>query len=102
MSTGVIPVPGLLGRFRPAFHRDRCQHCPLLRVGVPETSPARPLAIMDEVLKGQFERVEAALNTLIESITSYNPSPQAAQDLVVADDDLSRGLEQRESTTVFL
>ncbi|OCK85171.1 hypothetical protein K432DRAFT_421978 [Lepidopterella palustris CBS 459.81] len=49
---------------------------------------------MDTVLQTQFQRVENALNTLIESITSYNPSPQAAVDLVAADDELSKGLGQ--------
>jgi len=49
---------------------------------------------MDAILQTQFQRVETALNTLIESITSYNPSPQTAVDLVAADDELSRGLEQ--------
>lgn len=56
---------------------------------------------MDEILKAQFERVEASLNTLVESITSYNPSTQAAHDLVAADDELTRGLEQRESKASF-
>jgi hypothetical protein len=49
---------------------------------------------MDSLLDVQFQRVEDALNVLIDSITSYNPSTQAAQDLVAADDELSRGLEQ--------
>jgi hypothetical protein len=49
---------------------------------------------MDVVLQVQFQHVEAALTTLIDSITSYNPSPQAAIDLVEADDELSKGLEQ--------
>ena len=49
---------------------------------------------MEAILQTQFQRVETALNTLIESITSYNPSPQAAVDLVAADDELSKGLEQ--------
>ncbi|KAF2108400.1 vitamin-D-receptor interacting mediator subunit 4-domain-containing protein [Lophiotrema nucula] len=49
---------------------------------------------MDTILLAQFERVEAALNTLVASIESYNPSTQAAIDLVAADDELSRGLDQ--------
>ena len=53
-----------------------------------------PLEAMDAILQTQFQRVETALNILIESITSYNPSPQAAVDLVAADDELSNGLEQ--------
>lgn len=50
---------------------------------------------MDEILNAHYERVERALATLIDSITAYNPSPQAALDLVAADDDLSQGLDQR-------
>ncbi|KAF2835619.1 hypothetical protein M501DRAFT_1019615 [Patellaria atrata CBS 101060] len=49
---------------------------------------------MDIVLNEQFHRVETALDTLIESISSYNPSPSAALDLVSADDELSKGLEK--------
>ncbi|KAF2807657.1 uncharacterized protein BDZ99DRAFT_464576 [Mytilinidion resinicola] len=49
---------------------------------------------MDAILQAQFQRVETALNTLIDSITSYNPSTQAAVNLVAADDELSKGLEQ--------
>ncbi|KAJ4375183.1 hypothetical protein N0V83_002267 [Neocucurbitaria cava] len=47
---------------------------------------------MDDLLAAQFERVEKALGTLVDSIAAYNPSPQAAIDLVVADDQLSQGL----------
>ena len=39
--------------------------------------------------------METALNTLIESISSYNPSIQAAVALIEADDELSKGLEKR-------
>ncbi|KAF2088551.1 hypothetical protein K490DRAFT_64599 [Saccharata proteae CBS 121410] len=49
---------------------------------------------MDAELDAPFARMETALNALIESITSYNPSLQAAIDLVQADDDLNRGLEK--------
>ena len=48
---------------------------------------------MNAILQAQFQRVETALNTLIDSITSYNPSPQAAVALIDADDELSKGLE---------
>jgi hypothetical protein len=50
---------------------------------------------MDAVLQSQFERVEAAMSALVDSIATFNPSPQAALDLVAADDELSNGLEQR-------
>ncbi|KAI9780946.1 MAG: hypothetical protein M1839_006384 [Geoglossum umbratile] len=49
---------------------------------------------MNTNLQSRFERVEAALNALLDSISSYNPSTQAAGALVEADDDLSKGLEQ--------
>jgi hypothetical protein len=49
---------------------------------------------MNEVLDQQFQRVDAALKTLVESISSYNPSPAAALDLVAADEELSQGLQQ--------
>lgn len=58
------------------------------------TSPAN----MDVILEERFQRVETALNTLIDSITTYNPSVQAAEDLVAADDEFSKGLEQRKIT----
>lgn len=49
---------------------------------------------MDNILQAQFDRVEQALGALIDSIASYNPNPQAAVDLVAADDELSHGLHQ--------
>ncbi|KAK8154852.1 vitamin-D-receptor interacting mediator subunit 4-domain-containing protein [Phyllosticta citrichinensis] len=49
---------------------------------------------MDALLDARFQRVESALNTLIDSIASYNPSQSAVLDLVAADEDLSRRLEQ--------
>ncbi len=49
--------------------------------------------MMDKIIDGQFLRVEKALSTLINSIASYNPSPQLAIDLVNADHELSKGLE---------
>ncbi|KAH7410328.1 mediator of RNA polymerase II transcription subunit 4 [Phaeosphaeria sp. MPI-PUGE-AT-0046c] len=49
---------------------------------------------MDALLSAQFDRVEKALGTLVDSIAAYNPSPQAALDLVAADDALSQGLDQ--------
>jgi len=51
---------------------------------------------MDEVIDRHFERVEKALAALINSISTYNPSPALANDLVTADAELSQGLEQRE------
>ncbi|KAI4605146.1 hypothetical protein J4E83_010776 [Alternaria metachromatica] len=49
---------------------------------------------MEDVLNEQFERVEKALTTLVDSIAAYNPATQAAVDLLAADDELSQGLDQ--------
>ncbi|KFZ18934.1 hypothetical protein V501_00937 [Pseudogymnoascus sp. VKM F-4519 (FW-2642)] len=47
---------------------------------------------MDKTLDAQFLRVEKALATLVASISTYNPSPVLAHDLVAADQELSHGL----------
>jgi hypothetical protein len=52
------------------------------------------IANMEDILTAQFDRVEKALSTLVDSIAAYNPSPQAAIDLVAADEELSQGLDQ--------
>jgi len=49
---------------------------------------------MDAVLQKQLDRLETALNKLLDSITTYNPSLPAAHDLLVAEEELSKGLEQ--------
>jgi hypothetical protein len=49
---------------------------------------------MEDILTTQFDRVEKALSTLVDSIAAYNPSPQAAIELVAADEELSQGLDQ--------
>lgn len=45
-------------------------------------------------MENHLSRVEAALNVLLDSITSYNPSPAAAGDLLAADDGLSGQLRE--------
>lgn len=50
---------------------------------------------MNAALQAQLTRLEGALSTLTESISAYNPSSTAAQELVQADDALSTGLDQR-------
>lgn len=55
----------------------------------PRTQP------MNEYLDVRFARVEKALETLIKSISGYNPSPNIANDLVAADAELNQGLEHR-------
>ncbi len=49
---------------------------------------------MNDIIQAQLDRVETALNSLVDSITSYNPSVPAAVDLLSADNDLTKGLEQ--------
>jgi hypothetical protein len=49
---------------------------------------------MNSLLQTQFTGVEVALSALVDSISSYNPSPAAAQNLVAADDALNASLEQ--------
>jgi hypothetical protein len=51
---------------------------------------------MDKMIDKRFERVEKALATLISLISTYNPNPNLANDLVTADSELSEGLEQCE------
>ncbi|RFU27035.1 hypothetical protein B7463_g9299, partial [Scytalidium lignicola] len=49
---------------------------------------------MEKYIDSRFDRVEKALATLINSISTYNPSPALANDLVAADLELSQGLEK--------
>ena len=51
---------------------------------------------MNSIIQGQLDRVETALNTLIESIASYNPSVTAANDLLAADNELAQGVKSCE------
>ncbi|KAL9039137.1 MAG: hypothetical protein Q9214_004998 [Letrouitia sp. 1 TL-2023] len=48
---------------------------------------------MNSVLQSQLSRVESALNTLITSIESYNPSVPAALDLLSADSELQNDVQ---------
>jgi hypothetical protein len=45
-----------------------------------------------------YQRVEASLQKLVDSIAAYNPSTQAADDLVAADDSVNNNIEQCRST----
>lgn len=49
---------------------------------------------MNAILQAQLDRIETALNTLVDSITSYNPSISAIHELLSADDSLTEGLDQ--------
>ncbi|KAI4108964.1 MAG: hypothetical protein LQ339_002083 [Xanthoria mediterranea] len=48
---------------------------------------------MNSIIQSQLDRVDNALNALIASIESYNPSVPAAIDLLAADDELQRGVK---------
>lgn len=50
---------------------------------------------MLSVFQTRFQRLETALNTLVESVAAYNPSITAANALVAADEELDESLEQR-------
>lgn len=50
---------------------------------------------MNTVLDQSFKNLETALSTLIESISLYNPSPLAASQVIVADNEMSKSLELR-------
>ncbi|KAF2157869.1 hypothetical protein K461DRAFT_290142 [Myriangium duriaei CBS 260.36] len=49
---------------------------------------------MYSVLQARYQRVEKALDTLLESITAYNPSTAATDELVAADADVNDALSQ--------
>ena len=48
---------------------------------------------MNNLLQSNLKALESNLNTLTDSITSYNPSPTAAHSLIAADDELSSSLQ---------
>ncbi|KAI4250874.1 MAG: hypothetical protein LQ352_005200 [Teloschistes flavicans] len=50
--------------------------------------------MMNVIIQNQLDRIETALNTLITSIESYNPSVPAAIDLLAADTALQEGVKQ--------
>lgn len=54
---------------------------------------------MLSILQTRYQRVETALNALLDSISAYNPSPASADELVAADNDVNESLEQRTVTT---
>lgn len=49
---------------------------------------------MNVIVQKSFDSLEASLATLIESVSSYNPSPTTAITVVNADDVLTASLEQ--------
>jgi len=71
------------------------------------STPARPHTIcrgnrskastMLSTLQARYQRMEKALDALVDSVTAYNPSVTAADELVAADEDVNEGLEERRS-----
>lgn len=49
---------------------------------------------MNQIIQNRLDRIDASLSALIDSISSYNPSIPAAQDLLTADDELNKGVKQ--------
>ena len=49
---------------------------------------------MDKEIDIKFERLEKALSALVDSISKYNPSIAATNELVEAERNLSKGLEK--------
>ncbi|KAH8680820.1 vitamin-D-receptor interacting mediator subunit 4-domain-containing protein [Xylariales sp. PMI_506] len=49
---------------------------------------------MDRQISARFERIEKALANLIDSISKYNPSAYQGTELLVAETELSKGLEE--------
>lgn len=49
---------------------------------------------MDKYIDSRFERLEKALNGLIDSVTKYSPSTTLGLELEMADNELSKGLEE--------
>lgn len=49
---------------------------------------------MDTQIAARFDRVEKALATLIDSISRYNPTISQGNELVTADQELSKGLDK--------
>jgi hypothetical protein len=56
---------------------------------------------MEKELSAHFDKLESAFKELIDSITTYNPSVKAAEDVLAADDELSHGLEKRKRPHVI-
>lgn len=46
-------------------------------------------------MQHSLDSFEASLHTLIDSVSSYNPSSAAAVALIAADDEVTAALEQR-------
>ena len=51
---------------------------------------------MNNIVQNSLDQIEAALNALVDSLTSYNPSITAATNLLLADDELTDRLDQCE------
>lgn len=49
---------------------------------------------MLSTLQTRYQRVETALNALVESLSAYNPSLSGLDELLAADEEVGKGLEQ--------
>lgn len=56
--------------------------------------PITLIITMEALMQNRLDRVETALNSLIDSIASYIPSTTAASDLLEADDELNECVDQ--------
>lgn len=56
--------------------------------------PITLIITMEAIMQNRLDRVETALNSLIDSIASYIPSTTAASDLLEADDELNESVDQ--------
>lgn len=54
---------------------------------------------MLESFQASYQRMEQALQRLVDSIAAYNPLPAASDELLAADDELGNHLETRMSYT---
>jgi hypothetical protein len=54
---------------------------------------------MNAQVQSSLDTMESSLQTLLDSISSYNPSPAAAQEVVAADIALVETLTQRSCTS---
>ncbi|KAI5845809.1 vitamin-D-receptor interacting mediator subunit 4-domain-containing protein [Morchella snyderi] len=61
---------------------------------LPDTPESSNSQVMNTIVKRSFDSLETSLESLVESVSSYNPSPPAAIAVVNADDTLTESLEQ--------
>jgi hypothetical protein len=50
---------------------------------------------MDEVMESRIQKMETTVNTLVDSMTTFNPSITAVEALIEADEELNHGIIMR-------